>query len=64
MKFLKFLVGLWQKIPKHPHCRFYPSCSNYFLLAVQKYGFLKGTLKGILRILKCNPFFKGGIDFP
>jgi len=64
MKFLKFLVEMWQKIPKQPHCRFYPSCSNYLLLAVEKYGFLKGAFKGILRILRCNPFFKGGIDFP
>jgi putative membrane protein insertion efficiency factor len=44
------------------HCRFYPSCSNYFIGAVQKYGPWRGTLKGVWRILRCHPFSKGGID--
>lgn len=43
-------------------CRFYPSCSVYFSQAVEKYGTIKGSLKGIKRILKCNPFNDGGID--
>ncbi|RMG32168.1 MAG: membrane protein insertion efficiency factor YidD [Planctomycetota bacterium] len=46
------------------HCRFHPSCSNYFILAVRKYGPLKGTIKGIWRILRCHPFHLGGIDEP
>ncbi len=45
-------------------CRFYPSCSEYSLLAVEKHGIIKGTLKTIKRVLKCNKFNKGGIDLP
>lgn len=43
-------------------CRFYPSCSEYTRQAVDKYGIIKGNILGIIRILKCNPFCKGGID--
>ena len=45
-------------------CRFQPTCSNYFIGAVQKYGAIRGTLKGIARILRCNPFHSGGYDPP
>lgn len=47
-----------------PVCKFHPSCSNYFIQAVQKYGPLSGTLRGVWRILRCNPFSKGGFDPP
>ena len=43
-------------------CRFYPTCSTYFVQAVEKYGPFKGTLLGIKRILKCHPFHEGGYD--
>jgi len=43
-------------------CRFYPSCSAYFIQAVEKYGALKGSYLGIKRILKCHPFHPGGYD--
>ena len=46
------------------NCRFYPSCSEYATLSIEKYGSLKGGIKGIIRILKCHPFNKGGIDLP
>ncbi|MCA9165237.1 MAG: membrane protein insertion efficiency factor YidD [Planctomycetales bacterium] len=46
------------------HCRFTPSCSNYFIQAVQKHGPWRGTLKGIWRIIRCNPFTPGGLDPP
>lgn len=46
------------------HCRFTPSCSNYFIQAVQKHGPWRGALKGIWRIIRCNPFTPGGIDQP
>ena len=39
-------------------CRFSPSCSNYMILSIQKYGFLNGIYKGLKRILRCNPFTK------
>jgi len=43
-------------------CRFYPSCSNYTYQAINKYGFLKGGLKSLKRILRCHPFNPGGYD--
>lgn len=46
------------------HCRFEPSCSQYFILAVQKYGALRGAWKGTLRICRCHPFHPGGYDPP
>lgn len=45
-------------------CRFYPSCSEYTRQSIEKYGLSKGFLKGVVRILKCNPYNGGGIDFP
>ena len=43
-------------------CRYYPTCSTYTLEAVKKFGALKGSLLGAYRILRCNPFSKGGFD--
>lgn len=43
-------------------CKYYPSCSEYTKQAIEKYGCIKGCLLGIRRILKCNPFSKGGYD--
>ncbi|MBX3294928.1 MAG: membrane protein insertion efficiency factor YidD [Acidobacteria bacterium] len=45
-----------------PACRFEPTCSEYVRQAVEKYGVLKGTWMGIKRILRCQPFCKGGHD--
>ncbi len=45
-----------------PTCRFYPTCSEYMIQAVKKKGLLKGMLMGIWRVLRCNPFCKGGYD--
>ncbi len=49
---------------RHPYgyCRFYPRCSEYSYQAIAKYGLGKGFLKTIIRILKCNPFNRGGVD--
>ena len=44
-------------------CRFYPTCSEYTKQAIDKYGIIKGIFKGFKRILKCNPFHDGGIDY-
>ena len=46
------------------NCRFYPSCSQYSLEAIEKYGTKKGLLKGFKRVLKCHPWNPGGIDLP
>ncbi len=49
-------------LKRKPTCRFYPTCSQYALEAVTKYGAIKGTYLAILRILKCHPFHPGGYD--
>ncbi|MBN1595429.1 membrane protein insertion efficiency factor YidD [candidate division FCPU426 bacterium] len=43
-------------------CRFYPTCSEYTNMAIQKYGILKGGYLGMKRLVKCHPFHKGGFD--
>lgn len=43
-------------------CKYYPTCSEYSKQAIEKYGFIKGCFLGFKRILKCNPFSKGGYD--
>lgn len=44
------------------NCRFYPSCSSYTYQAIEKYGVAKGSWMGFKRILRCNPWNKGGFD--
>lgn len=43
-------------------CRFYPTCSEYFRLSLIKWGLIRGTWKGLARIVKCHPFHSGGYD--
>ena len=43
-------------------CKYYPSCSEYMMQAIKKYGCIKGVYLGIKRLLKCHPFAKGGYD--
>ncbi|NLW24377.1 MAG: membrane protein insertion efficiency factor YidD [Clostridia bacterium] len=60
-----FLIKLYQKFIsplKGKTCRFYPTCSEYTLQAISKYGFCKGSLLALKRILKCHPFHPGGYD--
>ena len=45
-------------------CKYFPSCSNYFLQSLHKHGLILGSLKGCWRILRCNPFSRGGYDPP
>lgn len=47
---------------KNIRCKYYPSCSEYTKQAIQKYGAIKGTGIGVARIIRCNPFSKGGYD--
>lgn len=59
------LIGFYQRqispaLP--PSCRFIPTCSEYAMQAVTKYGARKGGWLALKRILRCNPFFKGGYD--
>jgi putative membrane protein insertion efficiency factor len=46
------------------HCRFRPTCSTYFREAVEKYGAVRGGLRGIARICRCHPWHPGGYDPP
>lgn len=60
-----FLIRAYQTLlsPLLPSaCRFYPSCSEYARQAIEEFGFLRGTAKGIVRLLKCHPFHPGGYD--
>jgi hypothetical protein len=45
-------------------CRFQPTCSNYFIDAVRKYGAVRGAVRGVARICRCHPFHPGGEDPP
>jgi uncharacterized protein len=47
-----------------PACRFQPSCSQYFILAVRKHGPVRGTARGLWRIVRCHPWNPGGYDPP
>ena len=44
-------------------CRFEPTCSTYMIMAINKYGLIRGVIKGIRRILRCKPP-NGGVDYP
>lgn len=46
------------------HCRYVPSCSEYFIGAVKKYGAVRGAWKGACRICRCHPWHPGGYDPP
>ncbi|MEO0139129.1 MAG: membrane protein insertion efficiency factor YidD [candidate division WOR-3 bacterium] len=64
---LIFLINAYRKYisPLKPAtCRFYPTCSEYAVLSLRKYGLFKGLFKAVWRVLRCNPFSKGGIDLP
>ena len=67
-KLLIWLITQYQKYiskwltSKNINCKFYPSCSEYTKQALEKYGVIKGLKLGIFRIIRCNPFSKGGYD--
>ena len=67
-KLLIRLIEMYQKHiskwleSKNINCKFYPTCSEYTKQAIQKYGATKAIIIGICRIIRCNPFSKGGYD--
>ena len=64
-KLMILLIRFYQKCisPLFPStCRFYPTCSTYFIQALEKYGVFKGSYLGIKRILRCHPDNPGGYD--
>jgi len=65
MRLVTGLIKIYQKwiSPLTPSsCRFHPTCSQYCLEAVEKYGVLKGLWLGLLRVSRCHPFNPGGYD--
>lgn len=64
-KFMLFMIELYRSYIsplKSPSCRYVPTCSEYAMIAIEKYGPLKGGYLAIRRILRCHPFHKGGYD--
>ena len=63
---LIYLIRKYQEIPfrSHHNCKYIPTCSNYAITVLEDFGAIKGSYLTIKRILKCNPFSKGGIDLP
>ena len=65
-KILIGMVKIYQKylspLKGHSICIYFPTCSQYAVEAIEKYGALKGGLLTVWRILRCNPFAKGGYD--
>lgn len=67
-KLLIKLIEMYQKHiskwleSKNINCKFYPTCSEYTKQAIQKYVATKGIIIGICRIIRCNPFSRGGYD--
>ncbi len=65
VKLLIILIRLYQWTISPmlgPICRFHPTCSNYCMQALSKYGFLKGLYLGFKRLLRCHPYCDGGDD--
>lgn len=61
-----FFVRIYQKFisPLFPaRCRYYPSCSAYSAQAFARHGFFKGLILSIWRLLRCNPWSRGGVDY-
>ena len=61
IKFYQYVVAPWFAPSS---CRFEPSCSNYAIQAIDKYGYTKGIVLSLKRLLKCHPFHPGGYDSP
>ena len=61
-----FLINLYRKylspLKSRPTCIYTPTCSQYAIETLEKYGFLKGSFLAVKRLLRCHPFAKGGYD--
>jgi putative membrane protein insertion efficiency factor len=60
----EFLIKIYQAFSamREPRCKYYPSCSNYAATAIRRYG-VKGLLMASWRLLRCNPWSDGGLDY-
>ncbi len=63
-KLIISIIRIYQKMPlsSHSKCRYYPTCSNYAIDALEEYGLFKGLYLSIKRILRCNPWGGYGYD--
>jgi len=61
-KTLSFDHGFFAFLFPHGFCRFNPTCSEYGYAAILKYGIFRGGVKAFWRVLRCNPFSRGGFD--
>jgi putative membrane protein insertion efficiency factor len=61
-KTLSFDHGLLKVFKPYGFCRFQPTCSDYAISAVEKYGVMRGGGKALWRVMRCNPWNKGGVD--
>ena len=65
-KLFILLIRFYQKfispLKPRPTCRFYPTCSEYAIEALREWGLFRGSALAIWRVLRCNPFCRGGID--
>ena len=65
-KILVLMIKAYQKLISPlltPRCKYYPSCSTYTELAISEFG-IKGFFMAIRRLVRCNPFSNGGVDYP
>jgi putative membrane protein insertion efficiency factor len=63
-RILLLAVRAYQFVPKlgPPRCRFFPSCSEYTVQAIERFGAVRGVALGAWRVVRCHPFSPGGID--
>jgi putative membrane protein insertion efficiency factor len=57
------LLGGHGGVPGAPTCKYHPSCSQYASDALRRYGPVRGSLKAAWRVLRCNPWSRGGVDY-
>lgn len=62
IRLIRFYQIFLSPLKWRSHCRFTPTCSNYAIQAIEKYGAIRGSGLAVWRILRCNPFSKGGYD--
>lgn len=63
VRFYQLLISPIIHLLPYSGCRFYPTCSEYTLQAISRHGAIKGIIMGFCRILRCNPFCEGGLDY-
>lgn len=65
-KVLVFPIKIYKKIisPMLPRtCKYYPTCSSYAITSIERFGIIKGLIMAFWRLLRCNPFSNGGVDY-